>query len=542
MSFDGVFLHHMTQELTDNLIGGRIQKINQVFEHELVLQVRSHQKSHQLLLSAHPTFGRIQLTQTRFESPKTPTTFTMILRKYLSGAFIEKIYQIENDRQIVFDISSKNEIGDQMKIALIAEIMGKHSNIMLIDRESNRILESIKHVGFSQNQYRTILPGSTYIAPPSDGKRNPFTAPDTLIFEMLQIHENLQKTFQGLGRDSANALSGLSLSDFKKTLTTITPSIYTDDTFSAIRLSDDFTGFKTLSDMLDHYYENKAERDRVRQVASEVIRKVTNELDKNRKKLKKQARELAATDNAEIFRQKGELLTTFLHEVPNDKPTVTLANYYTNEPIEIALNQALTPNQNAQKYFHKYSKLKQAVKFLHEQIAQTEQTIIYLESVENALEQATVPEITDIREELIQTGFIKQKHRMNKKQKLLPPEKYQATDGTIILVGKNNLQNEQVSFKLSRKGDLWFHAKDIPGAHVLITGNTNPSDETITEAAELAAYYSKARLSNLVQVDMIEAKKLHKPTGTPPGFVTYVGQKTLRVTADESKIQKMKGL
>lgn len=542
MSFDGVFLHHMTQELTDNLIGGRIQKINQVFEHELVLQVRSHQKSHQLLLSAHPTFGRIQLTQTRFESPKTPTTFTMILRKYLSGAFIEKIYQIENDRQIVFDISSKNEIGDQMKIALIAEIMGKHSNIMLIDRESNRILESIKHVGFSQNQYRTILPGSTYIAPPSDGKRNPFTAPDTLIFEMLQIHENLQKTFQGLGRDSANALSGLSLSDFKKTLTTITPSIYTDDTFSAIRLSDDFTGFKTLSDMLDHYYENKAERDRVRQVASEVIRKVTNELDKNRKKLKKQARELAATDNAEIFRQKGELLTTFLHEVPNDKPTVTLANYYTNEPIEIALNQALTPNQNAQKYFHKYSKLKQAVKFLHEQIAQTEQTILYLESVENALEQATVPEITDIREELIQTGFIKQKHRMNKKQKLLPPEKYQATDGTIILVGKNNLQNEQVSFKLSRKGDLWFHAKDIPGAHVLITGNTNPSDETITEAAELAAYYSKARLSNLVQVDMIEAKKLHKPTGTPPGFVTYVGQKTLRVTADESKIQKMKGL
>lgn len=542
MSFDGVFLHHMTQELTDNLIGGRIQKINQVFEHELVLQVRSHQKSHQLLLSAHPTFGRIQLTQTRFESPKTPTTFTMILRKYLSGAFIEKIYQIENDRQIVFDISSKNEIGDQMKIALIAEIMGKHSNIMLIDRESNRILESIKHVGFSQNQYRTILPGSTYIAPPSDGKRNPFTAPDTLIFEMLQIHENLQKTFQGLGRDSANALSGMSLSDFKKTLTTITPSVYSDDTFSAIRLSDDFTGFQTLSDMLDHYYENKAERDRVRQVASEVIRKVTNELDKNRKKLKKQARELAATDNAEIFRQKGELLTTFLHEVPNDKPTVTLVNYYTNEPIEIALNQALTPNQNAQKYFHKYSKLKQAVKFLHEQIAQTEQTIIYLESVENALEQATVPEITDIREELIQTGFIKQKHRMNKKQKLLPPEKYQATDGTIILVGKNNLQNEQVSFKLSRKGDLWFHAKDIPGAHVLITGNTKPSDETITEAAELAAYYSKARLSNLVQVDMIEAKKLHKPTGTPPGFVTYVGQKTLRVTADESKIQKMKGL
>lgn len=540
MSFDGIFLHHMTQELADQLIGGRIQKINQVFDHELVLQVRSQQTSHKLLFSAHPTFGRVQLTQTAFESPKTPTTFTMILRKYLSGAFIENISQVDNDRQIIFEISSKNEIGDQMKIALIAEIMGKHSNIILMDRESNKILESIKHVGFSQNQYRTILPGSTYIAPPSDGKRNPFTAPDTVIFEMLQTDENLQKVFQGLGRDSANALRGLTLGDFKATLSTVVPSIYADDSFSAIRLSDDFTSFQSLSAMLDHYYENKAERDRVRQVASEVIRKVAGELDKNRKKLKKQKRELEATDNAEIFRQKGELLTTFLHDVPNDKSSVTLENYYTNEPLAIALNPALTPNQNAQKYFHKYSKLKQAVKFLTEQITQTKQTITYLESVENALEQATVPEITDIREELVQTGFIKQKHRLNKKQKLLPPEKYQATDGTIILVGKNNLQNEQVSFKLSRKGDLWFHAKDIPGAHVLITNNPNPTDATITEAAELAAYFSKARYSNLVQVDMIEAKKLHKPSGTPPGFVTYVGQKTLRVTADEARVRDMK--
>ena len=292
--------------------------------------------------------------------------------------------------------------------------------------------------------------------------------------------------------------------------------------------------------MLDAYYRNKAERDRVRQVAGEVIRKVSGELDKNRKKLKKQLRELQATDNAETFRQKGELLTTFLHEVPNNKPEITLENYYTNEPLTISLNPALTPNQNAQKYFHKYAKLKQAVKFLDLQLATTRQTINYLESVENALKQATVTEISDIREELIQTGFIKQKHHTNKKHKLLPPEKYRASDGTIILVGKNNLQNEQVSFKLSRKGDLWFHAKDIPGSHVIITGNPTPSDETITEAAELAAYFSKSRLSNLVQVDMIDVKKLHKPTGTPPGFVTYVGQQTLRVTAEEHKIQEMK--
>ena len=540
MSFDGIFLHHMTKELTDQLIGGRIQKVNQVFSHEVVLQVRSNQKSHKLLLSAHPTFGRIQLTNTVFENAKTPSTFTMILRKYLSGAFIENIYQVNNDRQIIFEISSKNEIGDSMKIALISEIMGKHSHIILIDRQSNKILESIKHVGFSQNKYRTILPGATYIAPPDDGKANPFTASDEKLFDILQTKASLQDHFQGLGRDSASSLSALSLSDFKATLTTPLPSIYPNDTFSAIQLSDTFEQFDTLSDMLDAYYRNKAERDRVRQVAGEVIRKVSGELDKNRKKLKKQLRELQATDNAEMFRQKGELLTTFLHEVPNNKPEITLDNYYTNEPLTISLNPALTPNQNAQKYFHKYAKLKQAVKFLDLQLATTRQTINYLESVENALKQATVTEISDIREELIQTGFIKQKHRTNKKHKLLPPEKYRASDGTIILVGKNNLQNEQVSFKLSRKGDLWFHAKDIPGSHVIITGNPTPSDETITEAAELAAYFSKSRLSNLVQVDMIDVKKLHKPTGTPPGFVTYVGQQTLRVTAEEHKIQEMK--
>jgi len=216
-----------------------------------------------------------------------------------------------------------------------------------------------------------------------------------------------------------------------------------------------------------------------------------------------------------------------------------LENYYTNEPIEIALNPALSPVQNAQRYFHRYQKLKQAVKFLGEQIAKTKETIHYLESVESNLENADVAEIADIREELIQTGYIKQKYR-NKKQKMLPPEKYQAEDGTIILVGKNNLQNEQVSFKLSRRGDLWFHVKDIPGSHVLITGNTNPSDETITFAGELAAYFSKARYSNLVQVDVLDVKKLHKPTGTAPGFVTYDREKTIRVTPDESVIKSRK--
>ena len=537
MSFDGIFLHHMTAELQP-LVGGRIQKINQPFDQELVLTVRSAGKSHKLLLSAHPVFGRVQLTKTDFQNPQNPNNFLMILRKYLAGAFIEQIEQVGNDRQIILHISTKDEIGDSLKIALITEIMGKHSNIILLEKTSQKIIESIKHIGFSQNQYRTILPGSTYIAPPLNTAIDPFKATDEEIFEALQT-EQLQQKLQGIGRDSKNALTGLSVKEFNEKLLTVTPSIYPNDTFSSIKLADEFVSFDSLSEMLDTYYADKAERDRVKQVAASVIKKIQNELKKNRDKLKKQERELLATDNAEIFRQKGELLNTFLNQVPNDKTSVTLENYYTNEPIEIALNPALSPVQNAQRYFHRYQKLKQAVKFLGEQIAKTKETIHYLESVESNLENADVAEIADIREELIQTGYIKQKYR-NKKQKMLPPEKYQAEDGTIILVGKNNLQNEQVSFKLSRRGDLWFHVKDIPGSHVLITGNANPSDETITFAGELAAYFSKARYSNLVQVDVLDVKKLHKPTGTAPGFVTYDREKTIRVTPDESVIKSRK--
>ncbi|WP_342993563.1 NFACT family protein [Lactococcus lactis] len=537
MSFDGIFLHHMTAELQP-LVGGRIQKINQPFDQELVLTVRSAGKSHKLLLSAHPVFGRVQLTKTDFQNPQNPNNFVMILRKYLAGAFIEQIEQVGNDRQIILHISTKDEIGDSLKIALITEIMGKHSNIILLEKTSQKIIESIKHIGFSQNQYRTILPGSTYIAPPLNTAIDPFKATDEEIFEALQT-EQLQQKLQGIGRDSKNALTGLSVKEFNEKLLTVTPSIYPNDTFSSIKLADEFVSFDSLSEMLDTYYADKAERDRVKQVAASVIKKIQNELKKNRDKLKKQERELLSTDNAEIFRQKGELLNTFLNQVPNDKASVTLENYYTNEPIEIALNPALSPVQNAQRYFHRYQKLKQAVKFLGEQIAKTKETIHYLESVESNLENADVAEIADIREELIQTGYIKQKYR-NKKQKMLPPEKYQAEDGTIILVGKNNLQNEQVSFKLSRRGDLWFHVKDIPGSHVLITGNANPSDETITFAGELAAYFSKARYSNLVQVDVLDVKKLHKPTGTAPGFVTYDREKTIRVTPDESVIKSRK--
>ena len=549
MSFDGFFLHHMVEELRAELLNGRIQKINQPFDQELVLQIRSNRQSHRLLLSAHPVFGRIQLTETTFENPAQPSTFIMVLRKYLQGAVIESIEQIENDRIVEITVSNKNEIGDDIQATLIIEIMGKHSNILLVDKSSNKVLEVIKHIGFSQNSYRTLLPGATYIAPPSTEALNPFTIKDEKLFEILQTQEltakNLQSLFQGLGRDTAieleNLLTDDRLSKFRDFFKQETNPCLTDKSFSCVPFSTKIEGhFSSLSQLLDVFYKDKAERDRVKQQASELIRRVENELQKNRQKLKKQEKELQATENAEEFRQKGELLTTFLHQVPNDQDQVVLDNYYTNQAITIALDKALTPNQNAQKYFKRYQKLKEAVKYLTDLIEETKATILYLESVETVLNQAGLDEIAEIREELIQTGFIRRRQR-EKIQKRKKPEKYLASDGkTIILVGRNNLQNEELTFKIARKEELWFHAKDIPGSHVVISGNLNPSDEVKTDAAELAAYYSKGRLSNLVQVDMIEVKKLNKPTGGKPGFVTYTGQKTLRVTPDSEKIESMK--
>ncbi len=548
MSFDGFFLHHLTKELQEELLYGRIQKVNQPFERELVLTIRNNRKNYKLLLSAHPVFGRVQITTADFQNPQTPNTFTMIMRKYLQGAVIESITQIENDRILEIAFSNKNEIGDNIKVTLVVEIMGKHSNIILIDKAESKIIESIKHIGFSQNSYRTILPGSTYLAPPKTEAKNPFTVSDEKLFELLQTEDlaprNLQKLFQGLGRDTAEnlaaQLSNNKLKQFRTFFARPCQPNMTDKSFAAVLFDKSDKQFDSLSELLDVFYQDKAERDRVNQQSSDLIHRVQTELDKNIKKLGKQEKELLATENAEEFRQKGELLTTYLTLVPNNQDQVELDNYYTNEKIVIALDKSLTPSQNAQRYFKKYQKLKEAVKHLTGLIQETKDTITYLQSVETALNHASISDIEDIHEELVETGFVKRRTR-DKRHKRKKPEQYLASDGkTIIMVGRNNLQNDELTFKMAKKGELWFHAKDIPGSHVLIKDNLNPSDEVKTDAAELAAYYSKARLSNLVQVDMIEAKKLNKPTGGKPGFVTYTGQKTLRVTPTEEKINSLR--
>lgn len=565
MSFDGVFTHAMINELRETLLSGRISKIHQPYENEVVLVIRSRGKNQRLLLSAHPSYARIQITQIDYQNPDTPPNFVMMLRKHLDGAILESIEQIENDRVIHFHFTKRDELGDLQNIILIVELMGRHSTIILVNKESGKILDSIKHIGSSQNTYRSLLPGVDYIAPPEQNQLNPFSQEKEKVFHRLSqmdlTPKGIQQQFQGIGFDTAQELvARLTERPNEKMLvwqefftaidTQRSPSLYEvaeKEYFTPInyRFFDSNTQQKkmypTLSALLDAFYQEKAEKDRAKQQGGELIRKIENELKRNKNKLKKREQTLKDSENAEDYLRDGELLTTFMAQVPRGANEVTLPNYYEEDrPITIKLDPALTPNQNAQKYFHRYQKLKNAVKLIGKQIEEAKNEIDYLESVLSQLEIAGPMDIEVIKEELTAEGYLKKKSsKKQKRKKPSQPDQYLSTDGTLILVGKNNLQNDQLSLKTAKKTDYWLHAKNIPGSHVIIKSD-QPSDETITEAAELAAYFSKYRHSAQVSVDLVQVKHLRKPNGAKPGYVIYENQKTIIVTPEEEKINKMK--
>lgn len=566
MSFDGVFTHLIIEELNQHLIGGRINKIHQPYENEIILSIRSQGKNHKLLLSAHPSYARIQLTAVQYANPATPPNFIMMLRKYLDGAILESINQIANDRIVHLHFTKRDELGDLQDIVLILEIMGRHSTIVLVNKATNKILDVIKHVGSSQNSYRTLLPGVDYIEPPKQDRPSPFAISDQELFALLsqtkQIDAKyLQQHFQGFGQDTATELAFRLNQKPNEKLKTwhqffaeldqqlqptliqkegkeyFTPIAYT----YYLQQAEKEQVFTNLNALLEAYYLDKAERDRAKQQGNELIKKVENERKRNVLKLEKRQRTLQESENAESYRQKGELLTTYLSMVPRGENEVTLDNYYDeNRPLTIRLNPALSPSQNAQKYFQRYQKLKNAVKLIDEQIDEAKAEIDYLDSVLAQLEIASAMDMEVIREELVAQGYLKnrqtkQQRKINKPSK---PEVYFSSQGTEILVGKNNLQNDQLTLKTAKKTDYWFHTKDIPGSHVILK-TANPTEEELLEAAELAAYFSKYRFSAQVPVDYVQVKYIKKPNGAKPGFVIYTNQKTLFVTPDATILEKL---
>lgn len=565
MSFDGVFTHVMTTELTEKIVNGRISKIHQPYDNEVILVIRNKGANHKLLLSAHPAYARMQLTEIDYQNPASPPNFCMMLRKHLEGAILSGVKQIDNDRIIHFSFAKRNELGDLEDLTLVVELMGRHSTIVLVNHETQKILDCVKHIGPSQNSYRTLLPGATYIHPPlREDQVNPFTIEQNRLFELLATADELtakflQQQFQGLGFDTAAELAFRLTQNPNDRLTTwqafwdslshdLQPTISSNankEYFTPIVytwLGEPQRSFSSLSQLLDGFYEGKAERERVKQQAGELIRKIENEYKKAKSKINKLEKSLLDTENAEEFRQKGELLTTFLHEIERGAKKVTLANYYEeNAPITIRLREDLPPAQNAQKYFQKYSKLKNGVKIIQGQIEATKNEAIYLESVLSQLDLAGPMDIDVIREELIEEGYIRRKQQAGRRKqpKRSKPEKYLATSGTSILVGKNNLQNDQLTLRTASKNDIWLHAKDIPGSHVIIQ-EPDPSQETLIEAAELAAYFSKYRLSSSVPVDYVQVRHVKKPNGAKPGYVIYENQKTVYVTPTKERVDQLK--
>lgn len=563
MSYDGLFTHAMVNELKETILGGRVNKIHQPYPNELILRIRANRKNYHLLLSAHPQYARLQLTELEYENPQQAPQFCMVLRKYIDSSTIVNIEQKKNDRIVEFTLTGRDELGDENYYHLIVEIMGRHSNILLVNKEENKLYDSIRNVPPSMNSYRTLLPGAEYRPAPKQDSVNPFDYTNEVILTGENDKErirSIQTQFQGFGKDSAKELLH-QISEKPNVTTTalfqnfirqyrehnIKPTL-TDNgqstSFTALDYQSadgDKVYYSSLSGLLDEYYENKAERDRTRQQTNDLSQLLKNEHKKNENKLSKLRKEYSDTNNANEFRIKGEVLTAYMHTVEQGMEEVELENFYDdNSLITIELNPQKTPAENAQWYFNRYQKMKSRKKHLEEQIPNTQQELEYIDSLLSQLELATSNDIDEIRDELREQGYLKKQRRNKKKKKnKSAPEKYYSSDGDLILVGKNNKQNDELTMRTAHKTDWWLHTKDIPGSHVVIR-NESPSEQTIEEAAILAAYNSKYRMSSSVPVDYTQIKYVNKPNGAKPGYVIYENQNTLFVTPDKKTVRKLK--
>ncbi|GER65566.1 hypothetical protein BpJC7_17260 [Weizmannia acidilactici] len=567
MSFDGLFTRAMVKELRDAIKGGRINKIHQPYQNELIMIVRANGKNHRLLLSAHPSYARIQLTNEATDNPPDPPMFCMLLRKHLEGSVIEDIYQIGLDRVVVFEIKSRNEIGDISYKQLYMEIMGRHSNIILVEKERNMIMDSIKHVPLAVNTYRTVLPGHEYVLPPEQHKQNPLEASKDDIIAALdwnsgKMDKQIVSQFAGVSPLLAKEIMHLAKFSNPEAVSEaflsvmgrikvydIEPVMITGaqkESFYMIPLQSlegEVKTFGSLSTLLDRFYVGKAERDRVKQKSHDLERFIKNELEKNESKIKKLEATLDYAQNAEQFQLYGELLTANLYAVEKGMKKIEVQNYYDENGAMavIELDPLKTPSENAQSYFSRYQKAKHAQTVVQEQIENAKNEVLYFENLLQQLETASPKDIEEIREELEEEGYLKNRHRRAQRQKAhrITLEKYEASDGTEILVGKNNKQNDYLTNKVAARDEIWLHTKDIPGSHVVIRSK-NPSPETILEAANLAAYFSKARQSASVPVDYTKVRYVKKPNGAKPGFVIYENQQTVYVTPDVEKVLVMK--
>ncbi|MCE5831082.1 NFACT family protein [Staphylococcus pseudintermedius] len=563
MAFDGMFTRKMVEDL-QFLVSGRIHKINQPENDTIIMVIRQQRQNHQLLLSIHPNFARIHLTTKKYDNPFEPPMFARVFRKHLEGGRILAIRQIGNDRRIEMDVESKDEIGDTIHRTVILEIMGKHSNLILVNEE-RKILEGFKHLTPNTNQFRTVMPGFQYEVPPTQHKQNPYAYTGAQVLQHIdfnagKIDRQLLQTFEGFSplitkeiTSRRHFMTTQTLPEafdevMAETKATPQPVFHKNhetgkEDFYFMKLHqfyDDCVTYDSLHELLDRFYDARGERERVKQRANDLVKLVQQLLQKYQNKLSKLVDEQAGTEEKENQQLYGELITANIYQLKPGARQLETVNYYTGENVTIPLNPQKSPAENAQYYYKQYNRMKTRERELTHQITLTEENIAYFENIEQQLSHIQVHEIDDIREELAEQGFIKQKKQQKKKkQQKIQLQSYVSTDGDTILVGKNNKQNDYLTNRRAQKSHLWFHTKDIPGSHVVIL-NDAPSDKTIEEAAMIAAYFSKAGQSGQIPVDYTTIRNVHKPSGSKPGFVTYDNQKTLYATPDYDMIRRLK--
>lgn len=590
MPLDGIVVDSIALELKDKILGGRIVKIFQPERDEILMHIRATGSNFKLLFSANANYPRVHLTNISKENPSNPPVFCMILRKYLLGGRILDVLFHDFERILTFNIESVNELGDLSVKKLIIEIMGRHSNIILVN-ENGKIIDSIKHVDSDMSRVREVMPAREYVLPPAQDKISPLGLDIDILIENsalseLNIEKYLLNNIKGFspfickevcfcagisGKSPASEISKneILVSHLKSALHEIIQKIKYKDYRSCIIYEEyapskknvlDFhclpikqhksiDYFDSISFVLDTFYSKKDFYNKLNQKINSLSRSIDTHLERCRKKLAIQQDILREVSDREKLKLYGELITAFIHSVPPNSKKVSLLNYYSvdNEYVDIELNENKTPQENAQIYFKRYNKAKSAFYNASRQLKKTMQELDYLESVSHLLNScSTMTELEEIREELIEQGYIaikskKTNREQKKKTSVSSPLHYKSTDGFDIYVGKNNKQNDFLTLKFSGSRDMWLHVRNMPGSHTIIKCHKKDVPEsTLLEAASIAAWHSKALRSSNVPVDYTLVKHVKKPNNAKPGMVIYENFKTIFVTPDENLVERLK--
>jgi len=583
LPFDGIVAKAVVEELSQTLSGGRVEKVLQPETDEIVLVIRAWNKNCRLVLSANPNYPRIHLTETAKENPPVPPVFCMLLRKHLTGGRIISFDFYDYERIIGLNIEASNELGDISVKKLIIEIMGRHSNIILLSND-NRIIDSIKHIDSETSRVREVMPARPYVLPPQQDKISPDRLDTSDLIEKfgvsaMAVEKFLLENIKGFspllcrevchrasveGKKRTTDLDEAERAALAASLQSVIDEIR-NDKYSPLVLFEDeqhnspvdfhclnisqfsfYEKYISVSQALDRYYESRDKAERLRQKKADLYKVLNISVERCTKKMAIQEETLRDVADREKLKLYGELITANIYSIPRNAEHVSLLNYYSQdgEYIDIPLDPNLTPQANAQRYFKKYAKAKSTYMYTTRQLEDSRNELEYLESVLQMLDNCTsLQEIDEIRQELAEQGYMKLNRKQSRKAKAAAPQPlhFRSTDGFDIYVGRSNKQNDHLTLKLAQSGDIWLHTKAVPGSHVIIKRNGRDiPDKTIEEAAILAAWHSKARMSSNVQVDYTAAKNVSKPSGAKPGMVIYVNYRTIVVTPDKNAVDSLK--